>query len=160
MARPLRAAFVLIAIAWVVLLAAAPTAAFGGPASGVVYAMGSLVCHQRPERSFHVGLAQLPVCARCSGLYMGAALGAVATLAGRSRRRDADAAALLRAVLVGAAAPTAVTWTAEALGLWAPSNLVRCAAALPLGAAVAITVNYVECARPPRSGPSPPRPRI
>ena len=39
------------------------------------------VCHQRPERSFHVAGVQLPVCARCTGLYVSGAAGALAALA-------------------------------------------------------------------------------
>ena len=42
-----------------------------------VYIAGALICHQRPERSFHVWGVQWPVCARCLGLYAGAAIGAV-----------------------------------------------------------------------------------
>jgi hypothetical protein len=57
----------------------------------------------------------------------------------------------VRLALVVSALPTAITWIAEAAGLWAPSNRTRFLAALPLGAAVALTVNYVECARRLRS---------
>src|SRR5438552_2016659 len=39
-----------------------------------VYAIGSLVCHQLPERSFHLESVPLPVCARCTGIYAGAAI--------------------------------------------------------------------------------------
>jgi len=34
-----------------------PTAVAAG-----LYAVGSQICHQRPERSFHLFAAQLPVC--------------------------------------------------------------------------------------------------
>src|SRR3989442_14005492 len=67
-------------LVWLALLVAAPAAAFGVPASGFAYALGSLICHQRPERSFDVFAAQMPVCARCIGLYVGAATGAVMTI--------------------------------------------------------------------------------
>src|SRR5262245_24389943 len=48
--------------------------------SAAVYQIGSLVCHQLPNRSFHFWGAQLPVCARCTGLYVGAALAALASV--------------------------------------------------------------------------------
>jgi uncharacterized membrane protein len=35
---------------------------------------GSAVCHQFPEHSYHVAGAPLPLCARCTGLYLGALL--------------------------------------------------------------------------------------
>jgi len=38
-------------------------------------AIGYAVCHRLDERSFHEDGRQLPLCARCSGMYMGAVLG-------------------------------------------------------------------------------------
>jgi uncharacterized membrane protein len=35
----------------------------------------ALVCHQRPERSFWICGAPVAVCARCLGIYLGAAIG-------------------------------------------------------------------------------------
>lgn len=34
-------------------------------------------CHQRPDRSFFINGYQLPVCARCSGVFLGYISGAV-----------------------------------------------------------------------------------
>lgn len=44
---------------------------------GKMDAIGYAVCHRIPERSFHAGDYQLPLCARCSGMYLGAVLGLV-----------------------------------------------------------------------------------
>jgi uncharacterized membrane protein len=151
--RLARLGFAFLTTAWIILLVAAPTAAVGAPASGLVYAFGALICHQRPDRSFYLGAAQLPVCARCVGLYAGGAAAALVSMlaTGCIRMRGA------RIMLLGAALPTALTWLLEASGLASPSNVTRFMAALPLGAAVALTVNYVECARPQRND-SKPRP--
>jgi uncharacterized membrane protein len=150
--RRARLILLLLALAWMTLVIAAPTVALGAPVSALTYAFGSFICHQRPERSFHLAEAQLPVCARCFGLYAGATIGAVWAF----RHRLASLPAL-RTLLVVAALPTAITWAIEAAGLWSPANVVRFAAALPLGVAAAVTVNYLECAQPPRIGPSSPR---
>lgn len=98
-------------------------------AAALVYAAGGLVCHQRPERSFWAADSQLPVCARCTGLYFAAALAAPCALAFGSSvsGRSARLAALVAAV------PTAATWSLEFAGLAHPSNTVRAVAALPLG---------------------------
>ena len=40
-------------------------------------AIGYAVCHRLSERSFHIGERQLPLCARCSGMYLGAVVGLV-----------------------------------------------------------------------------------
>jgi uncharacterized membrane protein len=44
---------------------------------GKADAIGYAVCHRISERSFHIGSIQLPLCARCSGMYLGAMTGLV-----------------------------------------------------------------------------------
>lgn len=48
--------------------------------------LGAAVCHRITERSFTIAGRQMPLCVRCSGMYLGALLAlAVPALAGRSR---------------------------------------------------------------------------
>jgi len=42
---------------------------------GKLDAVGYAVCHRIDVRSFHIGIRQLPLCARCSGQYVGAMIG-------------------------------------------------------------------------------------
>jgi uncharacterized membrane protein len=42
---------------------------------GKADALGYAVCHRIDARSFHIGTRQLPLCARCSGMFLGALLG-------------------------------------------------------------------------------------
>lgn len=51
-------------------------------------AIGYAVCHQIAERSFHAHDHQLPLCARCMGLYLGVLTG-IAVFAARGRLRGA-----------------------------------------------------------------------
>ncbi len=44
---------------------------------GKLDAIGYAVCHRISERSFQIGSIQLPLCARCSGMYLGAMTGLV-----------------------------------------------------------------------------------
>ncbi|MGA2490075.1 MAG: DUF2085 domain-containing protein [Anaerolineales bacterium] len=44
---------------------------------GKADAIGYAVCHRIAERSFHIGSYQLPLCARCLGMYLGAVTGLV-----------------------------------------------------------------------------------
>jgi uncharacterized membrane protein len=44
---------------------------------GKADAIGYAVCHQIDLRSFHIGDRQLPLCARCSGMYLGAMVGLI-----------------------------------------------------------------------------------
>jgi uncharacterized membrane protein len=89
----------------------------------------AFICHQRPERSFHLGSVQMPVCARCTGLYVGAALALpLATVIGSGLAGDRA-----RKVFLIAALPTALSWTLEFAGIAAFSNVARFIAAVPLG---------------------------
>lgn len=131
--RILAAALSAAAVVWAVVIAAAPVAlhshTLAAPVA-IVYAGAARICHQRPERSFHLAGTQLPVCARCAGLYFSAAVGVLAGWLGGPRRWRASA----RVALLTAAAPTAISWLLEHLGGVPVSNATRALAALPLGA--------------------------
>jgi uncharacterized membrane protein len=120
------------AVVWAVLIVAAPVALHSRTALrpvSMLYASSSRICHQRPERSFSIAGFQMPVCARCSGLYVSAAAGTL--LAWPRRRRTAR---MPRGLLFAAALPTAITFTLEVIGVMRFSNVLRTLAALPLGA--------------------------
>ncbi len=155
---------VVLTAAWVSLLVAAPM--LPGWAGAIVYGVGSLICHQIPERSFYLSGFQLPVCARCLGIYGGAAAGAAFVWI---RLRSGEnlfpmAAATRRWLAVVAAAPTLVTVALEAAGVWYPSNVARALAGLALGGILAFvvvsalaTLHYGECVPPRPTAPKPPQ---
>jgi uncharacterized membrane protein len=152
----------LTACGWLALTVFAPLLPV--PLAGVAYLLGSLVCHQLPDRSFHIGASQLPVCARCLGIYAGVAVSMVFWVL--SSRVPGSTVPGSRALLIAGAIPTAATVALEWLGMWEPSNVARVFAGLPLGAVVAFVVtgavaklHYLPCApqRPiaPRRPPTP-----
>lgn len=122
--------------------------------AALTYGIGALVCHQRPERSFHLAGAQLPVCARCVALYWGGAAGVLVWLLLRRRhaaaapaRRTPHApagglaaanarATAFRRALIAAAIPVAITVATAAAGLWDPSNVWRALLSAPLGVTI------------------------
>jgi len=136
-----RRAYVVAAMAWLAALPLGALLASRAHASAIaqacelaIYAIGGAICHQRPERSFHLWSAQLPVCARCSGIYLGAAVATVRAAAmGREGRGERDAA---RIAVCLAALPTIATLAYEWTTGDVPSNAIRFAAGLPLGAVV------------------------
>jgi predicted membrane protein DUF2085 len=168
----LRRAFIAAAFAWAVLLVAVPFIASRSHATWLgtaivvaVYGIGGFVCHQLPERSWRLWTAQMPVCARCAGIYLGAAIAAVTAgargfqpringaVASRSPERLAlDFArggevfraerepfrrAGARVLLALAALPSLATLVYEWTSGIAPSNGVRFAAGIPIGVVVA-----------------------
>jgi len=152
----LRRAFLVASTAW---LAAIPLAAFAAsrpdPATVLpgaygfalaVYATGHVVCHQLPLRSFHLWGVSLPVCARCTGVYAGAAAAAIALTAGRWRPSAVTRATTVdpKLVLLAALVPTAVTLVFEWTTGTMPGNWIRALAGVPLGAAVAWAIGMVN----------------
>jgi uncharacterized membrane protein len=140
MHRTLAAGLAAGALLWSAAILLAPLAlASHHPSIAVpaafLYQTAGLICHQRPERSFHLAGVQLPVCGRCAGLYFGAAAAALPAWvlpivpAALSRQT--------RTILAIAALPTAATVALEFAGLVFPSNLTRALSAGPLGAAAA-----------------------
>lgn len=128
------------ALVWIAALAGAPFVAaerdraphWQRTPAALVYLSASVICHQRPERSYHLSGAPLPVCARCLGLHVGAALGLLAL----AFAPDAFRAAVLRharAALVIAALPIAASVLVEWAGGPSPMS-ARTWTALPAGA--------------------------
>jgi uncharacterized membrane protein len=135
----------LVALLWSAALLAAPSAETPR-LSAVVYAAGSLICHQRPERSFHQHGVQYPVCARCLGLYTGALAGvalwcAASGIGASPKTRVAGmTVARWRRTITFVAAPTILSVLTAFAGWWDGSNVIRAALALPLGASLAALV--------------------
>jgi len=142
-----RAVLASAAILWAILIVAAPSLGQSPSdplslrvAAGT-YLVGAAVCHQRPERSLHVGGVRLPVCGRCTGLYLSGAMGLLAGFAwvgARRLRRREPPEIDWRPWLLAAAIPTALTVALEWLGLWVPSNVARALAAAPAGVAAGL----------------------
>ena len=132
----------LLAVVWLVWLLTAPF--LSPPLSSAAYLIGSLVCHQLPDRSFHLGGIQLPVCARCLGIYAGSAVGAVIGAVLWSGRRATPATPISRRMvrwtLAIVAAPTIVSVLFEIADVWRTTNVERAVAGLPLGLGAALVV--------------------
>jgi uncharacterized membrane protein len=148
-------AIALASVLWLSLLLATPLS----PASlaTLIYAAGSVVCHQIPERSFHLAGFQLPVCARCLGIYAGAAAASVhgvSMLLTDSTRWRILRPRAARTVFLVSALPTLVTVGLEWGGVWRGTNSVRAIAGIALGVGAGLvvmsavaTLNYNACQR-------------
>ncbi len=123
-------------------------------ASGSVMNVLGYICHQIPERSFHIFEHQIGVCARCFGVYFGVLAG----FAAYPFWRDiVDVEPPSRKWLFLATVPIAVDFSLTFAGIWENTQLSRFLTGSILGfacgtfivpALVEITRNY----RPPSAG--------
>jgi uncharacterized membrane protein len=138
------AALCVMSVCWAAILSLAPlgrSTEFPRVVRSLVapipYAIGRLVCHQRPERSFVTRAVPWPVCARCAGLYLSAALAIVGVFLAPGIARDPTIGSRAwRFGLTVAAMPTLVSWAAERADWWMPTSAMRAMLAVPLGVAI------------------------
>ena len=141
----LRRAFLALSTLWAVSIPLATFVASRPGASSIsygfalsVYAIGHVVCHQLPARSFHLWMTSLPVCARCTGIYLGAAVSAIALL--RVRVPESNPRAVLLVAMLPTAATLVFEWTTGVM----PTHWLRALAGVPLGMAVAWAIGMVN----------------
>ncbi len=90
----------------------------------------SLVCHQQPERSFVLFGGAVAVCARCLGIYIGAAAGLLIEV-----RREMAWRIFFAAVYINA-----IDWAAELSGLHGNWMVARFILGVALGMTAAMLV--------------------
>ncbi len=106
------------------------------------------VCHQLPERSFQFGGRALPLCARCTGTFLGALLAFVALYAIARGRCSGFPTWRVSAVLAGLMAWWAVDGANSFLSLatgrawlYAPSNTLRLITGMGCGLALGAVIH-------------------
>ena len=128
-----------IALAIVGFIISAPLAqAYGHPSFAfAIYKAFSFVCHQIPERSFHLAGHPFGVCSRCTGLYSGFAVAALIYPLARSLKRTDTPRRLW---LILAPVPLLIDFSLTYFGIWANIYLSRFSTGALLGA---VAVFYV-----------------
>jgi uncharacterized membrane protein len=113
-----------IALAILGLIVAAPISqAYGHPGiASSIYKTFSFVCHQIPERSFHLAGHQFGVCSRCTGLYTGFAIAALVYPLARSLQRTDTPSRLW---LVLATLPLVIDFALGYFSIWENTHLSR-----------------------------------
>jgi len=125
--------WILVPLAFVAAVVAAPfLLTHGFLALGLALERGfAIVCHQRPERSFWMFGAEVAVCARCLGIYLGVAIG----LLFRTSRRIA------LPLLIAAAALNLLDATSELMGLHGNWLATRFVFGMLLGGTAALLIS-------------------
>jgi uncharacterized membrane protein len=114
----------LISVTILGMIVAAPIAQAHGYSqfASSLYQAFSFVCHQIPERSFHLDGHKFAVCSRCTGLYTGFAVAALIYPFARSLRRT-DTPALRWLIL--ATAPLVIDFALGYFSIWQNTHLSR-----------------------------------
>jgi uncharacterized membrane protein len=101
--------------------------------------IGSLVCHQRPERTLIISEQYLPVCARDTGGYLGLLIGYIVLL---FRRKEATGPPNLWATLM-LSTPMIIDVSTQTLGVRESINSLRLLTGLFFGVSILPLLIYV-----------------
>ena len=128
-----------IALALVAMILGAPMAqASGHPGfAAPIYKAFCFVCHQIPERSFHLAGYKFAVCSRCTGLYSGFALAVLIYPIVRSLRQTETPSIVW---LFLATVPLVIDFSLGYFSVWQNNHASRFATGALLGA---VAVFYI-----------------
>lgn len=122
---------------WLLAIVAPPFLINAGISASPIYTFFSYICHQNPERSFHILEHQFAVCSRCFGVYFGLLAGIVTY----PLWRPVDSIdPLPRFWLFLSLIPIGIDWSLGVLGIWDNTHLSRFITGLILGVACAIYI--------------------
>jgi uncharacterized membrane protein len=121
---------------------------------GKADAVGYALCHRIDLRSFQLGVRQLPLCARCSGMYLGVLVGlgfyiTQRTKAGRYPKQGITVILLLFGVIWAIDGINSyVQLTPMISGIYTPSNALRLITGTLIGISLATLVypTFCQCA--------------
>lgn len=130
-------ATVVILLVSLILVAPFAAASGHGEIAGAIYRGFSVLCHQRPDRSYFIDGHQLGVCSRCTGIYFGFALTFLTYPLLRSLRTTTTPP---RKWLLLAALPLLIDFSLTFFGVWENTHTSRLLTGLLLGS---VAVFYV-----------------
>ncbi|MEM1557518.1 MAG: DUF2085 domain-containing protein [Thermoproteota archaeon] len=107
---------------------------------GMFNFIGSLVCHQRPDRTLWIGGNYLPVCARCTGAYLGFLSGYVLIPFLSNKKAKGPPNLYLSLILT---LPLWIDSVGQVFGFWSSTNDARLITGLLFGVSLAPLLIYV-----------------
>lgn len=128
-----------IALAILIAVFAAPLIKAQGHTAfaSAIYEAFSYLCHQIPERSFHLAGHPFAVCSRCTGLYAGFGFATLALPLARSLKRT-DTPHVIWLLLSGV--PLAIDFGLTYFEIWQNNHFTRVMTGALFGAVAAIYV--------------------
>jgi uncharacterized membrane protein len=126
-----------ITAVWVLIIVSPPLLMNSGFSAAPIYSFYSYICHQIPERSFHLFGHQFAVCSRCFGVYFGLLAG----IATYSLWRPVDSIEPLpRFWLFLSMLPISIDWSLGVFGIWENNHASRFITGTILGVACAVFI--------------------
>ena len=124
------------ALAWTLLILVPPVAKANGYTgiSSPLYSFFGYICHQMPNRSFHIEDEKFGVCSRCFGVYFGLLFG---FLIYPLWRRIDEIDPIPRIWLFLSLVPIGIDWSLGVFGIWENTFTSRFLTGLILGTACA-----------------------
>ena len=124
---------------WVFVILLAPIAATNNleNISNPIYSFFSYLCHQIPERSFHIENHEFAVCSRCFGVYFGLLAGFIIYPLFRSIEETEP---LPRFWLFLSLVPIAIDWLLGVFRIWENTFVSRFSTGMILGIACAVFI--------------------
>ena len=132
-------ALLLLSLGWLAVIFAAPMLMANGHllSAMVIYRSLSGICHQIPDRSFHLHGFPLAVCSRCTGIYIGFVIGLMLYPFVRSLRNQTMPS---RNWLIAAGLPMLIDFGGGYLGLFKNTFVSRAATGGLLGVAFSVYI--------------------
>jgi len=128
-----------VTIAILAAIVAAPLLQSSGhwTVASQIYRTFSFLCHQIPERSFHIAGQQFAVCSRCTGLYAGFTMAILTYPLFRSLRKTETPNIIW---LFLSALPLAIDFSLTYFGIWQNNHFTRFTTGALFGTVAAIFI--------------------
>ncbi|RLF62622.1 MAG: DUF2085 domain-containing protein [Thermoplasmata archaeon] len=105
-----------------------------------IYLIGDILCHQKKERSYFINGNQMPFCSRCTGIFLGFAIGMLASIILQKRICFSDKTVLFILVLM---LPLIIDGTMQLFGAWESKNIIRITTGTLTGVAGSLAVSLI-----------------
>lgn len=103
-----------------------------------IYSVGDRLCHQKSERSFYLNDNQMPFCSRCTGIWLGLAIGLGFMFFYKIELDNK----FLFLILIGLA-PLGFDGVGQLLGFWESTNIIRVITGLLAGGVCGISIGLI-----------------
>ncbi len=104
----------------------------------IVYSIGDRLCHQKASRSLFINGNQMPFCARCTGIWIGLAIGL-----GVSIIYKFELSQRLFILIITCIIPLVVDGTGQLVGLWESNNPLRLVTGVTAGVVTGVAISVI-----------------